>query len=249
MVGDLKPIRVYNFIMCNRYTLILTLLACLKLSYATTLVIPSNGDVIGEVEYAYPQAGETLGDVGVRYDIGYQEIVRANPHIDPSIALSLRVRLLIPSQFTLPKAPRHGIVINLADYRLYYFPENDNVVITFPVGIGRKGWDTPLGVTTVSAKQMNPTWRPTASVLAHAEKNGVLMPEALPPGPGNPLGKYVLRLGWPTYLIHGSNHTEGIGERISAGCIRMLPDDIEYLFGLVQVGTAVRIVRPIHPID
>ncbi len=177
--------------------------------------------------------------------MGYQEMVKANPDLNPVDVLSPRVRVLIPSQFTLPKAPRHGLVINLADYRLYFFPENDNVVMTFPVGIGRKGWSTPCGLTKVIAKQANPTWHPTASVQEYAAQHGVLMPDSFPAGPGNPLGKHVLRLGWPTYLIHGSNSDGGIGERVSAGCIRMLPEDIEYLFDLVKVGTPVRIVKEI----
>lgn len=215
----------------------------LKLTFATTLIIPQQGNVVGAVEYVFPYPGETLGDVGIRYDMGYQEMVKANPYVDPNAILSPRMRLLIPSQFTLPNVPRHGVVINLADYRLYFFPEHDNVVMTYPVGIGRKGWSTPCGLTKIISKQVNPAWHPTASVQAYAAKKGVLMPDAFPPGQGNPLGKHVLRLGWPTYLIHGSNSDGGIGERVSAGCIRMLPDDIEYLFELVKVGTPVRIVK------
>lgn len=218
----------------------------LKLACATTLVIPPQGNVVGTIEYAYPDPGETLADVGVRYDIGYQEMVKANPKIDSVGILSPQERLLIPSQFILPQVPRHGLVINLSDYRLYFFPENDNVVMTYPVGIGRKGWGTPCGLTKITAKQVNPTWHPTASVQAYAAKHGVLMPDVFPPGSGNPLGNHVLRLGWPTYLIHGSNSDGGIGERVSAGCIRMLPDDIEYLFDLVKVGTPVRIVKKSH---
>jgi L,D-transpeptidase ErfK/SrfK len=212
-------------------------------SYATTFVLPSQGNVVGEMEYASPYSGETLVDVGIRYDIGYNEMVKANPHVDPNDSLSSKTRLLIPSQFTLPKVSHHGIVISLTDYRLYYFPEHENVVMTYPVGIGRKGWSTPVGVTKVVAKQVNPTWHPSTRVQTYAETKGVLMPDEFPPGPGNPLGKYVLRLGWPTYLIHGSNSDSGIGEKVSAGCIRMLPADMEYLFDLVKVGTPVRIIN------
>lgn len=178
--------------------------------------------------------------------MGYNEMVKANPHIDPNVILSPQTHVLIPSQFTLPQVPRHGIVINLADYRLYYFPENDNVVMTYPVGIGRKGWSTPCGLTKIVTKQVNPIWHPSVNVQAFAEKKGVLMPDEFPPGPGNPLGKYALRLGWPTYLIHGSNHQGGIGERVSAGCIRMLAEDIENLYELVNVGTPVRIINTSH---
>ena len=227
---------------CSRHILI-PLLLSLKLSFATTLVIPPDGNVVGEVEYASPMAGETLAEVGVRYDIGYYEMINANPHVDSINPLSVQIKLLIPAQFILPAIPRHGLVINLAEYRLYFFPENDNVVITHPVGIGRKGWNTPVGKTKIVAKQVNPTWRPTNTLLAEAAKHGVQLPDVFPPGPGNPLGKHVLRLGWPTYLIHGTNNTDGVGERVSGGCIRMLPDDIEYLFGLVSIGTNVRVIN------
>ena len=212
-------------------------------AFATTLVIPPNGDIIGTVEYAYADAGETLSEVGLRFDIGYDAMMHANPSVDPFQPLSSQTRLLIPSQFILPSGPRHGLVINLAEYRLYYFPDNDNVVITNPVGIGRKGWNTPLGITKVVAKQENPSWHPSKQLIAQADADGVLLPDQFPPGKGNPLGKHVLRLGWPTYLIHGTNQANGIGERVSAGCIRMLAQDIEYLFGFVDVGTPVRVVN------
>jgi L,D-transpeptidase ErfK/SrfK len=199
--------------------------------------------VIGGIEYAYSEPGETLAEVGARFDIGYDAMVQANPQVEPLASLSSQTRLLIPSQFILPSTPHRGLVINLAEYRLYYFPENDNVVITNPVGIGRRGWSTPLGLTKVVAKQVNPTWHPSAKLVDQAAKDGVLLPNEFPPGPGNPLGKHVLRLGWPTYLIHGTNNANGIGERVSAGCIRMLPDDIEYLFGFVDIGTPVRVIN------
>ena len=208
-----------------------------------TLVIPPTGNIVGNIEYGQSEPGETLDEVGLRYGIGYGEMIKANPRVDRIHPLSPQTQLFIPSQFILPHGPRQGVVINLAEYRLYFFPENDNVVITYTVGIGRKGWDTPLGQTTIVAKQVNPSWHPTASLRAKASEQGVQIPDTFPPGPGNPLGKHVLRLGWPTYLIHGTNNSGGVGERISGGCIRMLPDDIEYLFGLVSVGTVVRVVN------
>jgi L,D-transpeptidase ErfK/SrfK len=239
MGSALKQILVCMY----RYLSIVVLCFFSRLSFTTTLVIPPDGDIIGEVEYTHPQNGETLAAVGVRYDIGYYQMVNANPHADPTNPLPPQTRLLIPSQFILPQLPREGLIINLAEYRLYFFPENDNIVITHPVGIGRKGWSTPIGKTTVVAKQVNPTWRPTTKLLAESAKNGMQYPDTFPPGPGNPLGKHVFRLGWPTYLIHGTHHMDGVGERVSAGCIRMLPDDIEYLFGFVTVGTVVHVVN------
>jgi L,D-transpeptidase ErfK/SrfK len=200
-------------------------------------------DIVGEIQYVNPQLGETLGDVGIRFDIGFNEMVRANPGVDPIHPLSSRTRLLIPSQYVLPAGLRYGIVVNLAEYRLYYYPPNDNVVITMPVGIGREGWITPVGLTKVTGKERDPVWHPTENVKAAGEKNGTVVPEAFPGGEGNPLGRHVLRLGWPTYLIHGTNRRDGVGQRVSAGCIRMMPEDIEYLFDLVTIGTPVHVIN------
>lgn len=212
-------------------------------TYATTLVIPSSGDVVGEVQYALSESNETIEEVGIRFDIGYSEMISANPQVNARYPLAANSSLIIPSQFILPNVSRKGIVINLAEYRLYYFPENENVVLTFPVGIGRKGWKTPLGITKIIAKEVNPVWRPTENLRADAAKHGDPLPDVFPASPYNPLGKYALRLGWSTFLIHGTNRPDGIGSRVSAGCIRMLPDDIEHLFALVPVGTQVRIIN------
>ncbi len=259
MGGDLKPIQAWGhernrmflshclgFLVHQKIARRLLTAVCLLLitpSFSSTFILPTKGNEVGEIEYIYPDEGETLIELGLRHDMGYREMLKANPGINPDVPLPSRIRLLIPSRFTLPTGPRHGLVINLADYRLYFFPENENVVLTYPVGIGRKGWETPLGSTTVISKQVNPEWHPTAKVQAYAASKGVFMPDRFPSGKANPLGKHVLRLGWPTYLIHGANSTDGIGDRVSAGCIRMLPEDIEYLFGFVGIGTSVRVVN------
>lgn len=211
--------------------------------YAAIQVLPASGSLVGKIKYAQSEIGETIDEVGRRFDIGYYEMVRANPQADPTHSLAANTQLIIPSQFILPDVPRKGIVINLAEYRLYYFPEDENVVLTFPVGIGREGWNTPLGRTKITSKVVNPSWHPTKKVLAAAEKMGAAIPDYFPPSANNPLGKHALRLGWPTFLIHGTNRTDGVGARVSAGCIRMLPDDIEYLYSIVPVGTVVRIIN------
>ncbi len=216
---------------------------CAFISHATTLVLPTTGNVVGEMQYALAEANETIDEIGRRFDVGYDELVRANPQIDARQSLIANSRLVIPAQYILPNVPRKGIVINLAEYRLYYFPENENVVITFPVGIGRKGWSTPLGETKIVAKVANPKWRPTERLRDEAEKNGDFLPDEFPSGPYNPLGQHALRLGWPTFLIHGTNRLNGIGSRVSAGCLRMFPDDIEYLFRMVPIGTPVRVIN------
>ncbi|MBL7478852.1 L,D-transpeptidase family protein [Legionella bononiensis] len=212
-------------------------------SYSDTFVLPAAGDVVGEIQYTYSKIDESIDEVGRRFNVGYYQMVRANPLADPVHSLPEHTRLIIPSQYILPDVPRRGIVINLAEYRLYYFPDDENVVITFPVGIGKEGWNTPLGLTKVTSKVVNPIWRPTAKVRAAAEEIGAPLPEVFPAGADNPLGKHVLRLGWPTFLIHGTNRADGVGARVSAGCIRMLPGDIEHLYDLVTIGTPVRVIN------
>lgn len=226
-----------------RILLFFVFVSFLKCSWAITLVLPAEGELVGKIEYTRPEIGETLSDVGIRYDIGYYNMVRANPQVDSTRPLPPETRLVIPAQFILPQVPREGLVINLAEYRLYYYPPNDNVVITMPVGIGREGWTTPIGFTKIITKERDPIWRPTVNVRAEAVKNGTPIPDVFPSGKGNPLGRHVLRLGWPTYLIHGTNRRDGVGLRVSAGCIRMMPEDIEYLFDLVTVGTPVRVLN------
>lgn len=229
-----------NLIKYSVVTLLLFLNTTIR---ATVFVLPDSGNIIGETQHTTSQINETIDEAGRRYNVGYYEMVHANPQVDAIHNLAAHTKLLIPSQYILPDVPRRGIVINLAEYRLYYFPPDENIVITFPIGIGKEGWNTPLGLTRVTTKTANPIWRPTAKVLAAAEELGAPLPDEFPSGADNPLGKYALRLGWPTYLIHGTNRTDGVGARVSAGCIRMLPEDIEELYSLVPVGTSVRVIN------
>ena len=221
---------------------ILVVMFC-QVGYASTYALEHNSDVVGQLQQGVATSGETLIDIARRFDIGYQEIVSANPEIDPSKQLFSGTKVSIPSRFILPNTPREGIIINLSELRLYYYPKDKNIVVTQPVGIGREGgWKTPLGVTRVTKKETNPFWYPTPNVRAEAARNGTPIPRIFPPGPDNPLGKVTLRLGWPTYLIHGTNRPEGVGARVSAGCIRMLPEDIQYLFDNTPVGTKVTVI-------
>ncbi len=208
--------------------------------------IAADDDVVGQVQVVVIGEHDTLSDVARRFNVGYDEIVRANPGVDPWLP-GVGREVVVPTQFVLPAAERKGIVVNLAALRLFYFPTpakgEPQVVYTHPIGIGKVGWSTPEGKTTVVSKQKNPTWRPTASILEEHRKNGDPLPAVVPPGPDNPLGNRKLTLGWPTYLIHGTNKPYGVGMRTSHGCIRMYPEDVEALFEMVDKGTAVTVVN------
>jgi len=210
-------------------------------------LLPSDGaDIVGEVQVTIAHHTDTLHDIARRYDLGYEEIVAANPGVDPWLP-GEGTRVVLPTQFVLPKGIREGLVLNLASMRLFYFPEPRDdaapVVITHPVGIGREGWQTPLGESRITQKLVQPSWTVPASVLREYAENGEPLDPVVPPGPENPLGSHAMRLSLPSYLIHGTNKSYGVGMRISHGCVRLYPEDIARLFQEVPLGTTVRIVN------
>ena len=189
---------------------------------------------------------DTLTDIARRFNVGYEEIVRANPKVDPWLPGEGR-EIVVPTQFVLPDAPRTGLVINIAAMRIFYYPPakrgEPQVVITHPIGIGKVGWRTPEGVTKIVRRQKDPTWRVPVSVRKEHHENGEDLDPVIGPGPDNPLGKYAFYLQWPSYLIHGTNKPAGVGLRSSHGCIRLYPEDIEQFFNMVPIGTQVRVVN------
>jgi L,D-transpeptidase ErfK/SrfK len=203
-------------------------------------------DVVGVVQIVTAGKDDTLTDIARRFNVGYEEIVRANPKVDPWLPGEGR-EIVIPSQFILPDAPRTGLVINIPAMRVYYYPPvkhgERQVVLTHPIGIGKVGWRTPEGVTKIVRRQKDPTWRVPESVRKEHHENGEDLEPVIGPGPDNPLGKYAFYLQWPSYLIHGTNKPAGVGLRSSHGCIRLYPEDIEQFFNLVPIGTEVRVVN------
>ena len=203
-------------------------------------------DVVGVVQVVTATRDDTLTDIARRFNVGYEEIVRANPKVDPWLPGEGR-EIVVPSQFILPDAPRTGLVINIAAMRIFYYPPvrrgERPVVLTHPIGIGKVGWRTPEGVTKIVRRQQDPTWRVPVSVRKEHHDNGEDLDPVIGPGPDNPLGKYAFYLRWPSYLIHGTNKPAGVGLRSSHGCIRLYPEDIAQFFAMVPVGTQVRVVN------
>ena len=206
----------------------------------------AHDDVVGQVQVTISSKEDTLPDIARRFNLGYEEIVRANPGVDPWLPGAGK-EIVLPTQFVLPNSVRQGIVINIAAMRLFYFPPTKpgekQVVYTHPIGIGRVGWQTPEGATKVVSKQKDPVWIPPASVRKEHKENGEILPARVPAGPDNPLGKYKFTLGWPSYLIHGTNKPYGVGLRSSHGCIRLYPEDVEKIFAMVNPGTGVTVVN------
>jgi L,D-transpeptidase ErfK/SrfK len=207
---------------------------------------PQDVDVVGVVQVAIARDEDTLADFARRYGLGYDEILAANPGVDPWLP-GAGTRVVLPTQFVLPDAPRKGLVLNLAALRLFYYPEapagQPATVITHPIGIGREGWRTPVGQMRVTQKIEQPTWTVPASVRREHAAMGDPLPAVVPPGPDNPLGAFALRLSRPSYLIHGTNKPHGVGMRVSHGCVRLYPEDIARLFPRVPAGTEVHIVN------
>lgn len=212
---------------------------------AATYDLPPDGSrLIGRMQHHKVEKGETMAAIAKQYDVGFLALMAANKGVDPFLPQEGYV-LSIPTEMVLPPVDYQGIVVNLAELRLYYFQPEIGKVHVFPVGIGRVGRDTPEMVTSIREKRPNPTWTPPASIRKEYREKGIELPKVVPAGPDNPLGEYALRLSYGSgeYLIHGTNKDFGIGLRVSAGCIRMEPKDIEWLFHQVNKGQKVKIIN------
>mgnify|MGYP003575739782 FL=1 len=198
-------------------------------------------DVVGQIRVNKAKYEDTFAAIAETNDLGYSELVAANPGVDPWLP-GEGTDIILPTRFILPPGPREGIVINIAEYRMYYYPAGGSVVHTYPLGIGREGWGSPVGSTRISAMTANPAWYPPKSIREEHAADGDPLPTVVPPGPDNPLGPYKMSLAIPGYLIHGSNKKFGIGMRVSHGCFRMLNNNVLELSRMVKVGTPVRII-------
>jgi L,D-transpeptidase ErfK/SrfK len=220
---------------------------CAATTRAEIYELPPEGfDVVGALSTVTARYEDTLVDIARRHGLGYEDVVRANPGVNVWLP-GMGTEVILPTRFVLPPGPRRGVVLNLAEYRMYYFPQprqgEPAYVMTYPISIGRMDWETPLGMTRIISKVRNPSWYPPESVREEHAADGRPLPRIVPPGPDNPLGNYAMRLGLPGYLIHSTNRPAGVGMRVTHGCIRMFPEDIEYLFGQIGIDTPVRIIN------
>lgn len=213
-------------------------------SFAQTYALPdSDKSLIGETKSTTSSFGETLVNIAQRNNVGFDQISDANPHLNPTSRLASGNFVTIPGSHLLPALPRKGIIINLAEMRLYYFPKGSDVVMSYPIGIGRVGKTIPITTTAISFKKMNPTWIPPEDIRAFNEDQGITLPRVMPAGPDNPLGPYAIYLKLPTFLIHSTIFPDSVGRRASFGCIRMHEADVKEIFELVQAKTPVSIIN------
>ena len=242
-----KTIKHITFITRRYFPVLLCAVFIAGNTVAGTFPLPPPGvDLVGQVESVPASRKDTLLDIARRYDIGQDEIVLANPQVDRWLPKE-GAAVTLPKRYILPRAERTGLVLNLPEMRLYYYPKplrnQTLVVITYPVSVGRMDWVTPLGKTKITAKERDPSWRPPESVKEEHAKEGDILPDVVPAGPDNPLGRFAMRLGLPGYLIHSTNKPYGVGMRVTHGCIRMYPEDIEQLFDQVPLRTEVQLVN------
>ena len=229
------------FLLCS------AVLAAAAGAHAEIFLLPPPGnDLVGAITTVPAGPEETLIDVARAHDLGYDEIRAANPAVDSWMPRE-GTTVVLPKLYLLPMAPREGIVLNVSEMRLYYYPKPKQgepaTVEVFPVSIGRGDWNTPVVTTRVSGKVVDPTWTPPKSIRAEHAADGDPLPEIVRPGPDNPLGKYALRMTLSSYLIHGTNKEFGIGMQVTHGCMRLYPEDIERLYRTVPIGTPVRIIN------
>jgi L,D-transpeptidase ErfK/SrfK len=209
-------------------------------------IAADDGDLVGAVQKTIVGADDTLSDIARRFDVGYEEMLLANPGVDPWLP-GVGREVVVPTQFVLPASIREGVVVNVAAMRIFYFPPHKRgepqLVYTHPIGIGKVGWKTPEGTTRIISRQKDPVWVVPKSVRDEHAEDGETLPDRVPAGPNNPLGQYMFRLSWPSYLIHGTNKPYGVGMRSSHGCMRLYPEDIAVFFDLIPIGTKVTVVN------
>ena len=194
-------------------------------------------DLVGIERTYFALNEDTLIDLARQNGLGFTELRAANPGVDPWLP-GEGTEIKLPTAHLLPNAPRKGLVLNLVDQRIYYFVPGGKTVESYPVGTGREAWGTPLGRTKIVRKKANPSWHVPKSI----REEDPTLPRVVGPGPDNPLGRFALYLGWPSYLIHGTNQPWGVGRRVSHGCVRLYPEDIKKLFPRISRNTPVTVV-------
>lgn len=235
--------------MSRLFWLFVQVLACVSIAHAREYPLREDGgDIFGQVERIRTRYEDTLIQLARRYSLGYEELLRVNQGVDPWLP-GEGTLVLIPGQRLLPPGEREGIVVNLPEHRLYYFPkpkkDEPATVLTYPVSVGKMDWRTPIGSTKIVSKQKNPSWTPPKSVHEERRRLGEPpLPNVVPPGRDNPLGAHAMRLAIPggAYLIHGTNNPDAVGMAVTHGCLRMYPEDIAALFERVPVGTKVTLI-------
>ncbi len=239
--------QMWKKINCVTVLFIFLLTACSAMAWDPELKSDSfllspdwQGEVIGAHRFHTVGPQETLMELARDKMLGYNNLQNANPGIDPWFPTPGQV-VLLPYSTILPIEAKPGITINLAELRLYYIWKENNRfrARTYPVGIGSEGTESPTGQFAIRSKIKNPTWTIPQSIRKERPES----PVSIPPGPKNPLGKYWMGFSHNGFGIHGTNIPLGVGRRVSHGCLRLYPEDIEDLFNRADIGTPLQIIN------
>jgi L,D-transpeptidase ErfK/SrfK len=209
-----------------------------SLAQAREFPLAPGQTAVGQIGTYTTKYSDTLLDVARDNDLGYAQIMVVNRGINPWLPGDDK-RVVLPSLYLLPDVPHKGIVLNLPEQRVFYFPPGGKTVETYPIGAGVEGRNTPLGITHIVTKQVHPGWAVPPSIRAERPE----LPAYIPPGPDNPMGDLAMGLTWRGYYLHGTNKPDGVGRNVSHGCIHFYPEDIDRLFHEVSVGTQVRVIN------
>lgn len=211
---------------------------------------PLHQVILGKPSFYVAEPGETYAEIAAKTDVAYDNLNAANPGVGPrTLPLDQIYQphagtvLVLPTQVLLPMVPHRGVVVNIAEKRLYYFRPKQHRVYVYPIGVGRANWVTPEGYMFIAQKIKNPVWIVPDSIMKYRQQRGDPINKIIQSGPDNPLGYFAMRLSNPTYLMHGTNEPAGVGRRSSAGCIRMYAQDIKELFHMMQLKTPVHIIN------
>jgi L,D-transpeptidase ErfK/SrfK len=215
------------------------LLASTQVFAASYPLPPASESLIGQNHLIITGPNETVVTVAKQYDLGFNALENANPQLDMGRGFPNGSAVQLPTQHLLPNQPRRGIIVNLPEMRMYYYPAGTNEVLTYPIGIGKIGKTIPIKEAVITKKVKDPTWKPPQDIREFNMEQGIVLPRVMPAGPDNPLGPYAIYMTIPTYLIHSTIFPESVGKRASFGCIRMYQADIKTFFPSITEGIPI----------
>lgn len=196
-----------------------------------------------EINYTVKQ-GDTLGDISSQFGEDRDVLARENG-MDPNDykkPLVIGQKLSINYRHIIPAIRNNGIVINLAQRRLFLFKDGKLVGHSHLIAAGDPSWQTPTGPFHVISHIKDKTWVVPASIQAEMRDKGQPVLTAVPPGPDNPLGGYWIGTSLPNIGIHGTIEPESIFRYESHGCMRMRHEDIQEVFSRVKKGDSGQVI-------
>lgn len=219
---------------------LLVVVALLVPLVAAAARTPLYDQMLGEEREYVVVPGDNIWGITGRFTMSRDLFNTLNPLAEPD-RLMPGMRFRVSDRHIVPQRGRDGVVIDLSSRTLYWFAAG-KLRARFPVGIGRVDSATPPGRYRVVGRRADPAWRVPASIQEEMRARGEKVVSYVEPGPDNPLGRFWIQLSAPGYGLHGTNAPSSIGKYSSHGCLRLLPDNIEWLFHNLPDGTRVDVL-------